>query len=84
MLFNVGDKIVLTESSMQSIMKVYGYNDDAANRVMEVAKVNNNGSYVINLKLNVNRIIPFKSTHYRLATDNEIKRDKIKKMFIGC
>jgi hypothetical protein len=80
-IFNVGDKIVLTENSMRSIKKVYGYNKHKVKQVMEVEKVNIDGSYVINLKLNVNRIIPFRSTHYRLATDSEIKRDKIKNIF---
>ena len=83
MIFNVGDKIVMKESSIRSIMQVYGYNEHKVKQVMEVAKVNVDGSCVIKLKLNVDKIIPFRSIHYRLATDGEIKLDKIKKIFIS-
>jgi hypothetical protein len=80
-IFNEGDKIVLKESSMRSLMQVYGYNEHKVKQVMEVEKVNIDGSCVIKLKSDIDKIIPFRSTHYRLATDSEIKRDKIKNIF---
>jgi hypothetical protein len=79
--YNIGDKVVLKESSMDTLIRIFGYSENIVKRVMEVTKMTQYG-YVVQIKTNIVITMPFEApTNYRLATDGEIRRDKIKYIF---
>ena len=82
MEFVVGDRIILNESAIRYAID-YGYSKKYVELIYEVTKVKHNYSYIVNIRTNITDTIPNEvSYHYRLATYSEIKRDKIKKIFI--
>jgi hypothetical protein len=80
--FNIGDKIILKKESAIHLSKA-GRDTDFANEIMEVIRTDNHTIYRVQINSGLYKNLYIGGLlEYRLATDNELKLDKIKKMFI--
>jgi hypothetical protein len=83
MAFKIGDRIVLKKESVKHLSEVK-QNAEFANGIMEILSINYHTIFRVKNDSGL-----FKNIYvggileYRLATDSEIKLDKIKKMFIN-
>lgn len=76
MTFKIGDKIILKKEVEMYSMIAW------AEVILEILEVNFDGSYKIRILPNLDRKLIMKRVpDYRLATEREIKIDKIKKIF---
>ena len=82
MKFEVGDKIILSEDQVLFLIKIHSLNRISAESVMEIKEIGSNNFYVIEVVPKNKVILSFESKDFRLATEYEIKRNKIKKLFI--
>ena len=86
MIYNVGDEIILSEEQVLSLIKYYDTNRALAEGVMKIIEISHRNYYMIEVVRSFpkeNIILTLKGTkNFRLATNSEIKRDKIKKIFV--
>jgi hypothetical protein len=76
MTFKIGDRIILKKEVEMYLMIAW------AEDILEILEVNLDGSYKIRIRPNLDRKLVMKRVpDYRLATEREIKIDKIKKIY---
>ena len=87
MIYNVGDEIILSEEQVLSLIKYYDTNRALAEGVMKIIEISHRNYYMIEVARSYpeeNIILTLKGTkNFRLATNSEIKRDQIKKIFVN-
>ena len=87
MIYNVGDEIILSEEQVLSLIKYYDTNRALAEGVMKIIEISHRNYYMIEVVRSFpkeNIILTLKKTkNFRLATNSEIKRDQIKKIFVN-
>jgi hypothetical protein len=78
-----GDKIMLKKECAVDAIKM-GYSEAFVKEIMEVIGFDSNSIYTVQIDSDTLRNLPIGGLlEYRLATDNEIKLDVMKKMFIN-
>ena len=81
--FKIGDKIILKKEKA-AYAKSIGYPDAFTKEILEIEEIDSKNMYTAQNDLHYFRQFRIGGTfEFRLATDNELKLDKIKKMFIN-
>lgn len=83
MNFNYGDKIILKNDCAIKAIKM-GYTEAYVKEIMEVVAFDSNSYYIKQFSSDSLRNLPLGGLlEYRLVTRNELKRYKMKKIFIN-
>jgi hypothetical protein len=81
--FKYGDKIILKTESVINAIKM-GYTEAFVKEIMAVIAFESNSYYIKHISSDWQKNLPLGGIlKYRLATERELKLNKIKKMFIN-